>query len=71
MYFLLTNSGHLPSTAAFSALIEQYLLEMSFGFSGRAHNRGLPSNPTIYITSPPLDEDLPLAELVAVHLLTP
>ena len=35
-----------------------------------AHNRGLPSSPTIYIT-PSLDEDLPLARLVVVHFAHP
>ena len=37
-----------------------------FGFPEGAHNRGLPSNPTINITSP-LDEDQPLMWLAVVH----
>jgi hypothetical protein len=37
-----------------------------FGFPEGTHNRGLPSNSTINITSP-LDEDQPLMWLVVVH----
>ena len=67
MHFLLTNSGHFSSSAAFSwSICEQYLLELIV-FPERAHNRGLPSNPTIYTTSPSLDEDQPLVWLVVVH----
>ena len=39
----------------------------SFGFPEGAHNRGFPSNPTIYTTSPSLAEDHPLVWLVVVH----
>ena len=42
----------------------------SFGLPEGAHNRGLPSNPTIYTTSP-LDEDWPLMRLVVVHFACP
>ena len=42
-----------------------------FGFAEGAHSRGLPSNPTIYTTSPSLDEDWPLVWLVAVHFACP
>ena len=38
---------------------------------GESCNRGLPSNPTIYTTSPPLDEDQPLVPLVVVHFACP
>ena len=70
--FLLTNSGRFSSSAAFSwSNWEQYLLELMFGFPERAHNRGLPSNPTIYTTSPSLDEDWPLVWLVVVHFACP
>ena len=36
-----------------------------------AHNRGLPSNPTIYTTSPSSDEDRRLVWLVVVHFSCP
>ena len=36
-----------------------------------AHNRGLPSNPTIYTTSPSLDEDRSLVWLMVVHFTCP
>ena len=36
-----------------------------------ARNRGLPSNPTVYATSPSLDEDPPLVWLVVVHFTCP
>ena len=39
----------------------------SFGFPEGAHNRRLPSSPTIYTTSPSLDEDWTLVWLVVVH----
>ena len=42
----------------------------SFGFPEGAHNRGPPSNPTIYTTSPSLDEERPLVWLV-VHFACP
>ena len=42
-----------------------------FHFPEGAHNRGLPSNPTIYTTSPTLDEDQPLVWLVVVHFICP
>ena len=42
----------------------------SFGFPEGAHNRGLPSNPTIHTTSP-LDEDQSLVWLVVVHFACP
>ena len=70
MCFLLTNSGCFSLSAAFSwSNWEQYLLE-SFAFPDGAHNRGLPSNPTIY-TSTSLDEDWPLVWLVVVHFPCP
>ena len=43
----------------------------SFGFPEGAHNRGHPSNPTIYTTSPSLVEDWPLVWLVLVHFACP
>ena len=71
MCFLLTNFSRFSSSAAFSwSNWEQYLLE-SFGFPEGAHNRGLPSNPTIYTASPSLDEDRPLVWLVVVHFACP
>ena len=42
-----------------------------FGFLEGTHNRGLPSNPTIWTTSPSLDEDQPLVWLVVVHFACP
>ena len=72
MHFLLTNSGHFSLSAAFSwSNWEQCLLELIIWFSGGAHNRGLPSSPTIYTTSPSLDEDLLLVWLVVVHFTCP
>ena len=72
MRFLLTNSGCFLLSAAFSwSNWEQYLLELIVWFSGGAHNRGLPSNPTIYTTSPSLDEDQPLLWLVMVYFACP
>ena len=57
MRFLLTNSGCFSSSAAFRwSNWEQYLLDL-LGFPEGAHNRELPSNPTIYTRSPSLDED--------------
>ena len=50
---------------------EQCLLELLFGFSEGAHNRGLPPNSTIYTTSPSLDEDWALVWLVMVHFTFP
>ena len=41
-----------------------------FAFPEGAHNRGLPFNPTIYI-SPSLYEDQPLVWLVVVHFACP
>ena len=43
----------------------------SFGFPGKAHNRGFPANPTIYTTSPSLDEDWHLVWLVMIHFGCP
>ena len=72
MRFLLTNSGHFSSNAAFSwSNWEQYLLELIVWFSEGAHNRGLPPNPTICTASPSLDEDRPLVWLVVVHFACP
>ena len=72
MCFLLTNSGCFSSSAAFSwSSWEQYLLELIAWFSRGAHDRRLPSNPTIYTTSPSLDEDQPLVWLVVVHFACP
>ena len=69
--FLLTNSGCFSSSTAFSwSNWEQYLLKL-FGSLEGAHNTGLPSNPTIYTTSPSLDEDRPLVCLVVVHFACP
>ena len=42
-----------------------------FGFLERAHYRGLLSNPTIYTTSPSLDEDQPFVWLTVVHFACP
>ena len=42
-----------------------------FGFPEEADNRGLPSNPIIYIPSPSLDEDWPWLWLVVVHFACP
>ena len=46
------------------------MLEL-FGFPEGAHNRGLPSNPTIYTTSPSLCEDQPLVWLASGSLHLP
>ena len=46
-------------------------MELIIWFSGRINNRGLPSSPTIYTTSPSLDEDQPLVWLVVVHFTCP
>ena len=46
-------------------------LELIVWFSGGAHNRGLPSNPTIYATSSSLDEHQLLVWLVVVHFTGP
>ena len=63
-----SNSRSFSSSAAFSwSNWEQYLLELIVRRSEVAHNKGLPSNPTIYTTSPSLDEDWPLVWLVVVH----
>ena len=43
----------------------------SFGFLEGAHNRRLPSSPTICTTSPSLHEDWPLVWLVVVHFACP
>ena len=56
MHFLLTNSGQFLLSTAF--IWELYLLGL-FGFTEGAHNRGLPSNSTIYTTSSSLDDDWP------------
>ena len=72
MRFLLTNSGCFSPSAAFSwSNWEQYLLELIFGFLEGARNRGLPSNPTIYTTSPSLADNRPLAWLLVVHSACP
>ena len=71
MCFLLTNSRRFLSDAFSWSNWEQYLLELIVWFSRGAHNRGLPSNPTIYTTSPSLDEDRPLVWLVIVHFACP
>ena len=72
MRFLLTNSIRFSLTATFSwSNWEQYLLELILWFLEGAHNRGHPSNPTIYTTSPSLDEDRPLLWLVVVHFACP
>ena len=39
----------------------------SFGFPEKGYNRGFPANPTIYTTSPSLDEDWHLVWLVMTH----
>ena len=72
MCFLLTNSGRFLLSAAFSwSNWEQYLLELIVWFSEGVHNRGLPSNPTIYTTSLSLNRDLSLVLLVVVHFTWP
>ena len=43
----------------------------SLGFSEGAHNRGLPSNSTMYTISTSLDEDRSLVWLVVVHCTSP
>ena len=65
MHFLLTNSGHFSSSAAFS------WSNGSGGFPEGVHNRGLPSNLTVYTTSLSLVEDRPLVWLVVVHFTCP
>ena len=71
MRFLLTNSGCFSSSAAFSwSNWEQYSLDL-LGFPEGAHNRELPSNPTIYTRSPSLDEDQSLMWLVPAHFACP
>ena len=58
MHFQLASSRHFLSSTALSWFNwERYLLEL-IGFPEGACSRGLPSNPTIYITSPSLDEDV-------------
>ena len=72
MCFLLTKPACFSSSATFSwSNWEQYLLELIIWFSEGAHNRGPPSNPTIYTTSPFLDEDQTLVWLVVVHFACP
>ena len=68
MHLLLTNSGHFSLSAAVSWFNYQQYLEL-FGFLEGAHNRGFPSNLTIYTS--PLDEDWPLVWLVMVHFACP
>ena len=46
---------------------EQYLLELISWFSERSPSQRTPSDPTIYTTSPFLDEDRPLVWLVVVY----
>ena len=43
----------------------------SFGFPEGAHNKGLPSNPTINTTSSSLVEDWPLVWFIVVHFPCP
>ena len=70
MSFMLINSRHSLLSAAFSwSNWEQYFSES--GFPEGAHNRGFPSNPTLYTTSPSLDKDWPLLWLVVVHFACP
>ena len=58
MHFVLTNSRHFSSSASFvSPIGSSTCWNWLFGFPEGAHNRGLPSNPTIYTASPSLDED--------------
>ena len=72
MHFLLTNSRHFLSNAAFSGSTGSSTCWNSLlGFPEGAHNRGLSSNPTIYTISPSLDEDWPLMLLVVVHFTCP
>ena len=72
MHFLFTNSGCFSSSAAFGwSNWEQYLLELILCSSRGAHKRGPSSNPTIYTTSPSLDEDQTLVWLTVVHFICP
>ena len=80
LHFLLTNSRRFSSSAAFSWFKwEEYLLELIvflidricqklIGFLRRS---SYPSNPTIYTTSPSLNEAWPLVWLVVVHFTCP
>ena len=63
--FLLSNSRYFLLYDAFSwSNWEQCLLELIYDFPEEAHNRGLPSNLTIYTVSLSLDEDQSLMWLV-------
>ena len=61
-HWVLLSGGPTGSSTSWNWLI---------GFLEGAHNKGLPSNPTIYTTSPSLDEDRPLAWLAVVHFACP
>ena len=68
---MLTNSEYFLSKAVSVDLIGiNSCWNQSFHFPEGSHNRGLPSNSTINITSP-LDEDQPLMWLVVVHFACP
>ena len=64
--FLLTNSGHFSSGAAFSW---PTCWNELFGFLGRAHNEGLCSN--LIISTSSLGEDWHLVWLVVIHFAWP
>ena len=72
MHFLLTNSGRFHRVLLSVGLIgNSTSWNESFGFPEGAHNTELPSNPTMYTTSPSLDEDWPLVWLMVAHFACP
>ena len=69
--WLILDAFHQSSATFNWSKWEQYLLELITCFPEGAHNRGFPSNPTVYTTSPSLDESWPLVWLVAVCFTCP
>ena len=61
-HWVLLSVGGIWSTTCWNS---------SFGFPEGAYDRRLPSSPTVYTTSPFLDEDWFLLWLVVVHLQAP
>ena len=67
-YFLFTHSEAFPQVLLSIVLTgSSTCWNESFGFPEKGYNRGFPANPTIYTTSPSLDEDWHLVWLVIVQ----
>ena len=71
MRFLSTNSRLFSLSTFIWSNWERTCWNQSFCFLEGAHDRGFPSNFTVYTASPSLDEDWSLVCLVVLHFACP